>query len=197
MTENRLDQDFWNNRYVNNQTGWDLGTVSPPIKHYIDQIKDKSLRILIPGAGNAYELSYLIDKGFENVTIIDIAPKLIDRLNEKHKDDQAQIIHGDFFVHDGKYDLIIEQTFFCAIDPSLRKEYAKKMRSLLSNKGKLCGVLFDREFQGGPPFGGSSKEYQELFEKDFKITTLQKCDKSHPARAGKEVWVELTHYNHI
>ncbi len=191
MAEKRLDQDFWNERYVNNQTGWDLGTVSPPIKHYIDRTTDKNLRILIPGAGNAHELSYLMEKGFNDVTIIDIAPRLIDRLNEKHKDDQSKIIHGDFFHHDGEYDLIIEQTFFCAIDPSLRTEYAKKMKTLLSNKGMLCGVLFNRDFTGGPPFGGSSEEYQELFEKHFAVATLQKCENSHPARAGNEVWIEL------
>ena len=84
MSEQRLDKEFWNNKYINDQTGWDLGEVSPPIKSYIDQLANKGQRVLIPGAGNAYELEYLLRKGFTNVTIVDIAPKLIERLKGKH-----------------------------------------------------------------------------------------------------------------
>jgi hypothetical protein len=46
-----------------NETGWDLGQVSPPLKAYIDQLTDKNLRILIPGCGNSYEAEYLLEKG--------------------------------------------------------------------------------------------------------------------------------------
>lgn len=191
MSDQQLDKDFWNSRYIENKTGWDLGVVSPPIKDYIDQITNKSIRILIPGAGNAHELSYLLENGFENATIIDIAPKLIEHLHQKHESHHAQIIQGNFFDHEGEYDLILEQTFFCAIDPSMRESYVKKMKSLLSKDGRLCGVLFDREFTGGPPFGGSSEEYQKLFEKYFNIITLQKCENSHIARKGNEVWIEM------
>jgi hypothetical protein len=45
----KLDADFWNNRYVNSQIGWDLGGVSPALKFWIDQLPDKSASILIPG----------------------------------------------------------------------------------------------------------------------------------------------------
>lgn len=96
-TVDSLDQTFWNSKYENNLTGWDLGMVSPPIKEYIDQIENKDLRILIPGAGNAYEAKYLVENGFTSVTVIDIAPRLIQKLEEEYKDNSAiQLIHGDF-----------------------------------------------------------------------------------------------------
>src|SRR5690554_7387749 len=83
-----------------------MGKISPPIKEYIYQLQNKKLKILIPGAGNAYEAKYLIDKGFSNVTVIDIAPRLIDKLRQDFKGNNAiQLIHGDFFEHNGKYDL--------------------------------------------------------------------------------------------
>ena len=50
-----LNQEFWAKKYVSGETGWDMGMVSPPIKAYIDQLENKDLSILIPGAGNAYE----------------------------------------------------------------------------------------------------------------------------------------------
>jgi methyl halide transferase len=30
--DKRLDQNFWNERYIANDIGWDLGDISPPIK---------------------------------------------------------------------------------------------------------------------------------------------------------------------
>lgn len=192
QTIESLDQEFWNSKYENNLTGWDLGEVSPPIKEYIDQLQNKKLKILIPGAGNAYEAKYLIDKGFSNVTVIDIAPRLIDKLRQDFKGNNTiQLIHGDFFEHNGKYDLILEQTFFCAIHPSLRPDYIQKMKSLLSKDGKLCGVLFNREFIGGPPFGGSKEEYLNLIGERLKVNTMEVCYNSHPARKNTELWINL------
>ena len=75
-----LGETYWNNQYEADATGWDLGTVSPPLKEYIDQLTNKDLRILIPGCGNTYEADYLLQKGFTNITVIDIAPALVAKL---------------------------------------------------------------------------------------------------------------------
>ncbi|MFN3939736.1 MAG: SAM-dependent methyltransferase, partial [Chitinophagales bacterium] len=48
-----LDAHFWNQRYVNQATGWDLGQVSPPLQIFFEQMQNKDVRILIPGCGNA------------------------------------------------------------------------------------------------------------------------------------------------
>jgi len=185
-----LDQDFWNDKYINNQTGWDLGQVSPPIKAYIDQLENKSTKILIPGAGNAYEADYLLKKGFKNITIIDIAPRLVEKLKGKWKNNSnIQILQSDFFNHKGKYDLIIEQTFFCAIDPSDRRNYVKKMGQLLNQNGKLVGLLFDRRFEEGPPFGGSKDEYEKLFTERFELDEFETAQNSVEPRSGMELWI--------
>lgn len=184
---NELNAEFWNARYENNQIGWDLGGCSPALKFWIDQLDDKSLRILIPGAGNAHEVDYLIAQGFTNITVIDIAPKLVEILKSRYSSaDNVTILLGDFFELDGEFDLILEQTFFCAIHPSLRNDYVDKMAMLLSEKGRLVGVLFNRSFDGGPPFGGSTEEYEALFAQKFDVK-LTPCDVSHPARQGSEV----------
>lgn len=191
MSTTQLDKAFWNNRYINEQTGWDLGEVSPPIKSYINKITNKEQRILIPGAGNAYELEYLLSKGFKNVTVIDIAPQLIEKLKKKYQNESARIIEGDFFKLDEEYELVFEQTFFCALDPIVRPKYIEKMSSILTSGGKLCGVLFNRQFEGGPPFGGSKEEYESLFNSLFHIQKLEPCYNSHSARQGNELWLEM------
>lgn len=187
-----LNESFWNDRYRSNNTGWDLGEVSPPLKKYIDQLQDKTIRILIPGAGNAHEALYLVKQGFKDITVVDVSSVLIERLKKEwHAIPEITLIHNDFFQHEGKYDLIFEQTFFCAISPNLREAYVQKIKTLLADNGRLVGVLFDREFEGGPPFGGCKEEYLEQFKTDFSQVSIQPCSDSHPARMGSEVWIEI------
>lgn len=190
--EKLLDQHYWDQKYIANATGWDLGQVSPPIKSYIDQLKDKSIRILIPGAGNAYEAEYLLQQGFTSITVIDIAPTVVQKL-QHHFLGQAhiQIIQGDFFEHEETYDLIIEQTFFCALPPSMRQRYVWKMHSLLNGGGRIAGVLFNRSFEAGPPFGGSQAEYEILFQAAFEFKTMACCINSVKPRHESELFINL------
>lgn len=190
-----LNAQFWDQLYQHQLTGWDLGAASPALKDYIDRLPDKDISILIPGCGNAYEAAYILEQGFSNLTLIDIAPSPVKHLLErfeKYIGQELTLIAGDFFKHQGQYDLILEQTFFCALDPSLRKRYADHMHRLLKPGGKLAGLMFDRSFEGGPPFGGSSAEYRELFSPTFDIMILEPCANSVKPRMGSEVFIELT-----
>ena len=189
-----LDETYWSGRYSNNTAAWDAGLITTPLKEYIDQLTDKNVAILIPGCGNSYEAEYLLQKGFSNITLIDISSVLCRNLEEKLQPflpSGLKIICADFFELQGQYDLIIEQTFFCALDPSLRKEYADKMYQLLNPGGKLVGVLFNRSFDEGPPFGGSENEYRELFQQQFNIAVMEECYNSIAPRKGVELFMKL------
>ena len=187
-----LDQAYWDAQYKAKATGWDLGTVSPPIQELIDTIEDKNSAILIPGGGNSYEAEYLLRQGFTNITVIDIAPTLIEVLQQKFVNHpNVKIILGDFFEHQGQYDWIIEQTFFCALPPTMRPKYVWKMHQLLAPKGKIAGLLFNREFEEGPPFGGNKVEYINLFSGAFTILKMDVCANSVVPRANSELFIEL------
>jgi SAM-dependent methyltransferase len=186
--EKTLDQDFWDAQYKANNTGWDLGCVSPIIQSYIDALTNKELAILIPGCGNTYEAEYMLQKGFSNVTVIDIAPTLVEILRQRFKDNpNIKIILGDFFEHQGTYDLILEQTFFCALPPFLRQKYVWKMHQLLTQNGILVGLLFDKTFESGPPFGGNKEEYELLFRNAFDFITFEIACNSVKPRANCEL----------
>ena len=190
--ENPIDAAYWESQYQSKSIGWDLGEVSPPIKQYIDTLKNKNCSILIPGCGNTYEAEYLLEQGFTNVTVIDIAPSLVAALKEKFKNNEnITIVLGDFFEHQGKYDLIIEQTFFCALPPALRQKYVCKMHELLSEVGILAGLLFNRSFEKSPPFGGSKSEYETLFSAAFDFEKMDACLNSATPRLNSELFIEL------
>lgn len=193
MQEKILDQDYWSNRYKENQTGWDIGHCSSPLKAYFDQLRDKNIEILIPGAGFGHEAIYLHSIGFTNVHVIDLAAEPLVYIALKCPTfPRNHLNQGDFFKHEGTYDLIVEQTFFCALTPALRKDYVYKMKSLLAKDGKLIGVLFNRSFENGPPFGGTFETYYSLFQAHFKEINLATCYNSIPEREGSEVFIRIS-----
>ena len=189
-----LNKDFWNSRYATNDIGWDLGAPSPPLKAYIDSLTDKSTRILIPGCGNAHEAQYLHNLGFTNVFVIDLAPLALEAFAKRQPDfPKHHLICGDFFEHAAEYDLILEQTFFCAIDPSLRSKYAEHMHRLLKPNGKLVGLLFGVPMNADkPPYGGNAEEYRRYFGPLFRMDSLEPCATSISPRLGNELWMEMT-----
>ncbi len=191
MKKQKFDQSFWSQKYQANQIGWDMGSVSPPLKDYVDQLENKDISILIPGAGNAYEAGYLFEQGFKNVTVLDIADEPLNNLKKRVPGfPKNYVLKEDFFEHQGQYDLIIEQTFFCALDPSLRVDYIDKMKALLKYDGKLVGLLFDFRLDSvGPPFGGSEDAYTIDFKKRFNLKTLAPCYNSIKPRLGKELFI--------
>ncbi|MES2811374.1 MAG: SAM-dependent methyltransferase [Bacteroidota bacterium] len=190
----KLNSDYWQNRYQTNEIGWDTGRITTPLKEYFDQITDKSIRILIPGCGNSYEFEYLLNNGFTNAFVLDYAEAPLENIKKRIPNcNDKQLIHADFFEHQSEYDLIIEQTFFCALNPELRAKYAAKTHSLLSEKGKLAGLLFQFPLtEVGPPFGGSTKEYLKLFSATFEIKTLGTAYNSIKPRQENELFFIFT-----
>lgn len=198
MAENVFDSEnqraYWSTRYDEARTGWDIGYPSTPLKAYIDQLTDKDIRILIPGAGNAHEAAYLFEQGFFNTVVLDISPipleAFANRLPEFPKE---QLVNENFFSYKGQFDLIIEQTFFCSMPPlpENRNAYALQMSKLLKMSGKLVGLWFDIPLTGDlekRPFGGTKEEYLNYIEPYFDVQTFAPAYNSIPPRAGNELF---------
>jgi SAM-dependent methyltransferase len=183
-----FDESYWNERYRDNKTGWDIGYPSPALIEFAESLGDKSLRILIPGAGNAYEAEYLFKAGFQNTAVLDLSKDPLNALKSRVPEfPEEQLIHGDFFDHKGQYDLILEQTFFCALDPKMRSDYASKMKELLAPNGVLSGLLFNFPLtEKGPPFGGSESEYRTRLSEHLEVEKLEPCPNSIKPRLGSE-----------
>ena len=191
--ELKFGEDYWSNRWENQETGWDIGHISTPLKKYFDQLNNKEIKILIPGAGNAYEAEYLHRNGFKNVFVADISSCAIESFKKRVIDFPSEnILCVDYFQIEDQFELIIEQTFFCALHPSERKAYCKKTQELLRPKGKLVGLLFQIElFKDHPPFGGSKEEYLSLFKPYFSIESMETAYNSIEPRRGNEFFIKM------
>ena len=192
-TDYFLSEKYWDDRYESDDAPWVLDEISPPLKHYIDGLTDKDLRILIPGGGYGNELAYLHEKGFKNAVLVDFSMKAIEGLQQRYPFlPENAFLYEDFFrIEQEKIDLILEQTFFCALDVSLRKKYFDQSSKILGTGGKLVGVYFDFPLKEdkGPPFGGSAEEYLEEMKPYFNVIKLERCYNSVPERSDKELFL--------
>lgn len=183
---------YWDERYQEDNTPWDMKAPSPPLKNYIDTIENKGAAILIPGCGNAYEAGYLLEKGFTDVSVIDLSNTVTEVIKRKYEGSKLKVTTGNFFDLKGSYDLILEQTFFCAIDPSLRQAYVDKCYQLLKPGGKIAGVFFNNKMvEVEPPYVASTEEYIEFFKDKFYLNKLEPCTTSVPPRMGNELSFEF------
>jgi SAM-dependent methyltransferase len=188
-----LDEAYWDSRYKQHTDAWNLRQVSPPIKAYFDQIADKTLRILIPGGGNSYEAEYLFNNGFRNVFVVDLSITALQNIKSRVSDfPDSQLIHSNFFEFDKTFDIIVEQTFFCALNPNLRLDYVQKMYQLLVDGGALVGVLFKLSIDKvGPPFGGNKAIYLDFLKPNFDVQIMEDCYNSIASRLGNELFFKV------
>ena len=195
MTE-RLDPAFWDGRYRDGHTPWDLGTPAPAFVRAVQEGRFELGRLLIPGCGQGHEAVYLARHGFR-VTACDISPRACGAAARLAAARRAPVRLEclDFFALPPSYrrgfDYVMEQTFFCAIDPVLRPDYVRVAAEVLRPGGRLFGLFFDIPDDDGPPFGTDAAELRRLFSGPFEVELLKPCEDSHPRRAGEELWVEM------
>jgi hypothetical protein len=181
---------YWDQRWQKGETGWDIGYPAPALMDYAMQNIHLDAKILIPGAGSGYEAASLFQKGYHNVHMLDISPTAVKRFHDQWPGfPKQQLICDDFFQHQDTYDFILEQTFYCALDPKMRNAYVRQMHALLNSGGTLAGLLFQFPLtEAGPPFGGSKAEYLSRFEPFFDIEEMETCTNSIAPRQGNELF---------
>lgn len=197
-TSVKLDSAYWDERYRVGSTGWDLGDANPGLVDAVARRLTSTSRVLIPGAGRAHEARALWKRGSREVFVLDWSAAAIEEVRAATPAEEvgltpeqlnARLLVGDFFTHRGQYEVLVEQTFFCAIAPARRGDYVRQAANLLKPGGRWIGLLFDRHFpQVGPPFGGSLADYRRLFGEAFEIETLAPSQISVPPRRGSEVF---------
>jgi len=167
---------LWNEHYIQNNIGWDLGETTPVFKDWCNKLTKKS-KIFVPGAGNGYDPLYFSKKGHK-VLAVDFAEEPIKRMKSEanKKNLEIDIIKSDLFKLDSKYyknfDYVVEYTCFCAIDPEKRKKYIDAMHQVLKDNGELVGLFFPlnkTKDEGGPPFAINLEEVVSLFSSKFKL----------------------------
>lgn len=197
MSENSgYSKKDWQKHYDEEDLRWDLGEVSPPLRHYIKVNQIIKGRALVPGCGQGHEVVYLAQNGFA-VTAVDYTKGATQRLahNLARNRVSAEVICINFFnlglEHLNRYNLMFEQTFFCAIHPTLRNHYVNLVSRILKPGGLLVGIFYETGEEDGPPFNTTRANILRHFSGPFQINQLEKTNRSAERRQGKEWFAVL------
>ena len=148
-----FDAAYWQARYATGRDGWDAHAITPPLRAYFDQLDVAAQpRILIPGAGRAYEAEYLHQLGFRQVFVADIAPEALAALAARVPDfPKEHLLLANFFAlpNDPPYDLIVEQTFFCALNPDVAPGLCPAVRPPAAPRRHAHGPAVRYRFRAG------------------------------------------------
>ena len=197
MAENKngYTQEDWQRHYDEGDLGWDLGQVAPPFIRLLESNAILPGKTLVPGCGRGHEVIYLAENGFE-VTAVDYSSGAVNHLKStvQERKLKCKVLHMDFFgidsTHNGVYDLLIEQTFFCAISPEQRTSYVSTVARALKQGGMLAGLFYHTGEEGGPPFNTTREDILKHFSDSFEIQQLSKSEYSAEQRKNKE-WLVI------
>ena len=195
MDEKDYKCEDWQRHYEENDLGWDLGQVAPPFVKLWQEEKLPLGKVLVPGCGRGHEVVFLAENGFD-VTAIDFSSGAVTYLKNalKKRNLEGRILHQDFFSldesHEGVYDLVLEQTFFCAISPKQRRDYVLNVSRILKPGGILVGLFYHTDEQGGPPYNTTREDIEMHFSKKFEIQEFDKTSLSAEQRKDKE-WLGI------
>lgn len=160
------DENLWEHRYQDGQTGWDRGETSANLLHWIELDLLKPCRILIPGCGNGHEVLTLAEQGFD-VVAIDIAPSPLANLAKmlQARNLTAELVEADFFTWQPEklFDAIYEQTSLCALPPEQWQHYEQCLHNWLKPNGKIFVQFMQTDQAGGPPFHCEIDDMVRLF----------------------------------
>ena len=185
----------WERHYETDDLGWDLGEVAPPFVRLWKEMKISPCKAIIPGCGRGHEAIFLAERGFQ-ITAVDYTQGAIGLLEKAllKKNLSGEVLRQDFFLLDSYYndrfDLMLENTFFCAINPGMRQKYVVTAGRVLRSGALFVGLFYETDKEGGPPFNTRKRDIEEHFSEQFAIETLGKTSYSAEQRKGKE-WLAI------
>jgi SAM-dependent methyltransferase len=186
-----LSSDFWEARYQEGSSPWDLGQPAPGFQTWVQQQTPNGERLLVLGCGRGHDALLFAQSGFD-VVGVDYAATAIAAATAAA---EAQNLPARFLQRDifdllpefaDQFDFVAEHTCFCAIDPGLRDRYGDLVHGLLKPGGQLIGVFFTHQRPGGPPFGTTPDEVRQRFGRRLTLQSLTPVLNSIPRRAGEE-----------
>ncbi len=217
LSSNR-DSAYWDRRFGSGDTPWELNAPSSVLIDALsllfpgEEAPLQGLTALLPGCGTGSDALELARQG-ARVLAVDWSDYACSQLRERIAARRAQgglvdisVAKADFFAVPAEpVDLVCEHTFFCAIDPVMRREYVAAVSRWLRPGGYLVGnffVLGEAECRAlpdlslakdglGPPFATSVKELAVLLSGGFDLLTLQPAKTGEESRRSGLEWVAI------
>lgn len=169
---------YWDGRWQNGQTGWDLGRPHPLLEELVNRARESGLpanaRFYIPGCGRAHDGIWLVQNGF-SVVAADFAPLAVAAAEKNASELRASgILTGEAAARfscrvedaatcpekdQGGYQAVFDRAMYCALRPELRAHYIEAVARRLRKDGFFLSLPFaeiapspEKPKGSGPPF---------------------------------------------
>ena len=208
--------EYWQGRFEKSDTPWQLNVASTVLMEAIGELESRGFslgekRALSPGCGRGLDALEVASRG-ARVLAVDWSSTAVEDLKSRYEalrsscHGAVEVVAGDFFAMEPQpVDIVIEHTFFCAIDPSMRKTYAEKIAQWTKPGGFLVGNFFVlgeevvKTLPGlsltqrgeGPPFASTVKELHGLLLPNFEEVVLRPAKNPDPDRRPEMEWVGI------
>ncbi|PWE17274.1 thiopurine S-methyltransferase [Marinicauda salina] len=160
----------WEQRFRDDHAPWERKRLHPAFEMWRDAgLFPAGASVFLPGCGRSPEPLAFAKLGLK-VTCLDVAPTA---LAWQRAQFEAAGLTAEFVEADGlawrpetPFDLYYEQTFLCAISPTLRADYERAAYEQLRAGGKLLALFMQKKERGGPPYGCDMEDMGALFSAD-------------------------------
>lgn len=191
---------YWSERYRRGDTPWDLGAETPTFAALLERIdfpkatEEQHPTVVVPGCGYGHDALMLARRGYR-VTAVDFAPEPLEYLEQTARLAGLELytLCSNVFdlpsIHPNAFDIVLEYTCYCAIDPAQRQDYTNVLATIVKPNGIVAGLFFpfDETEHSGPPFSVREEEIRTQFEHaGFVLLSSEQPIESHPSRAGRE-----------
>jgi len=188
--------EFWQQRWVNNQTGFHEGKVNSYLEKFIELLSlQKNGFVFVPLCGKSKDILWLSELGYNviGVECSELAVKAFFAENNIvaaiTKVDGFQvwsagnitIYCGDFYELDPTWfksiTAIFDRAALVALEQESRKKYIHKIHMLCPKANILLVSLeYQQNEMTGPPFAVTEAEITELFSKQYELKHLETND---------------------
>lgn len=192
-----MHQEFWHERWQQNQIGFHNEAINPHLQHYWPELSIvPGSRVLVPLCGKSNDLLWLRAQGFE-VIGVELSPLAVEAFFTENnltattyqqgkfaisKADMLSIYCGDFFDLSSAdlsgVSAVYDRASLVALPPEMRTAYAAHMQQLLEPGTKTLLVAFDypQHEMPGPPFSVQASEVNALYSGWCKIELIHTQD---------------------
>tara|TARA_B100000989_G_scaffold298534_1_gene288314 strand:+ start:1408 stop:2049 length:642 start_codon:yes stop_codon:yes gene_type:complete len=185
--------EYWENRWVTNQTGWHRSVYNDLMVKYWPKLGiPTDSKVLVPLCGKSLDMLWLAEKGHAIVGI-EFTRVAVERFFSENKLEHTIVKHPSyiefssdrFTIFNGNIlvipsDLIQAEAWYdraamIAINPDLREDYVSQIRqqTKVGAVGLLITYSYPQEEMEGPPFSLNYDDVFQLFQDGFRVECLE------------------------
>ena len=189
--------DFWLQRWREGRTGFHDDKPSPLLQaHWSSLALPANSRVFVPLAGKSKDMLWLASQGYR-VLGVELSPLAVEQFFNENEltpsisetssgmhyvAGSIELIRGDLFGVDcnlvsdcaGVYD----RAALIALPAEMRQRYAAHLSRMLPAACQMLLVTLEyaQSEMDGPPFALAASNVESLYERDWKITKLDRRD---------------------